>query len=176
MSSQKFSFINENPKRISHNLDPMMTILVIQNDEEEYDVLPDCYEQFEFLGNKFVIKWDIDPKELDDMEDEVNYEHVRSILRRAWHYYKSHVRIEKRISPPGPDETDKYIIQDLEDDTGWICTDKMNKISMLWQDKDFNETQKVVPLEDFDAAKFMDIAKILREMTDWIAINHRDKV
>lgn len=60
----------------------------------------------------------------------------------------------------------------------WFCTDKINGIVIKFNHKMFNTTQKVTTLEDFDNDKISvtDIARILREMADWLVKNHPEKI
>lgn len=59
----------------------------------------------------------------------------------------------------------------------WVCTDTENLLVCTFQEGKFNETQKFANLEGEDE-KFpsMDAVmahlRIIREMSDWLAINH----
>lgn len=70
----------------------------------------------------------------------------------------------------------RYIIQpstSIQD--GWVCTDTEYRIVATWRNGRFNETQKVTMLEDYQGS-VIDLARLMREMGDWLAANHRDKV
>ena len=70
----------------------------------------------------------------------------------------------------------RYIIQpstSIQD--GWVCTDTEYRIVTTWRNGRFNETQKVTMLEDYQGS-VMELARLMREMGDWLAANHRDKV
>lgn len=58
---------------------------------------------------------------------------------------------------------------------GWVCTDTENGIVVEWRQGMFNETQNVVMLDDYHG-DVMDLARLMREMGDWLAANHKDKV
>lgn len=50
-----------------------------------------------------------------------------------------------------------------------------NKIVCVFENKKYNETQEFTTLEDFDPANYMQLAKIVREMADWLRENHYEK-
>lgn len=58
----------------------------------------------------------------------------------------------------------------------WVCTDTENLLVCTFEEGRFNDTQKFTDLEGDDTFKSMDdvMAKvrIMREMSDWLAINH----
>lgn len=62
-------------------------------------------------------------------------------------------------------------------DGWWVCTDTENLLVCTFEEHRFNETQKFTNLEGEDE-KFpsMDAVmahlRIMREMSDWLAINH----
>lgn len=59
----------------------------------------------------------------------------------------------------------------------WVCTDTENLLVCQFEEGKFNETQKFTNLEGEDE-KFtsmeavMNHLKIMREMSDWLAVNH----
>lgn len=57
----------------------------------------------------------------------------------------------------------------------WVCTDTENLLVCTFEEGKFNDTQKFTELED-NECKSMDDAmaklRIMREMSDWLAINH----
>lgn len=59
----------------------------------------------------------------------------------------------------------------------WVCTDTENLLVCTFQEGKFNETQKFSDLEnENDNYKSMDDVmahlRVMREMSDWLAINH----
>ena len=58
----------------------------------------------------------------------------------------------------------------------WVCTDTENLLVCTFEEGRFNDTQKFTDLEGDDTFKSMDDVmlnvKIMREMSDWLAINH----
>ena len=171
---QKFTFSENNDKIILHNLPPEMMIQVIFNDEDEYDVFEDVYELFEFRGNKIVVKRYSDTYKIDEM---IDYQLVRNILRKAWKWYKSQVYIEKKMYEPGPLETDCYKLELQSGATDkWLATDKEHLITIFFEQGKFNETQRIIPIEDFTQEQVATLPRILSKMADWLAVNHADKV
>lgn len=70
----------------------------------------------------------------------------------------------------------RYILQKSVQPNYWVCTDTLFKIVCIFENKNFNENQKFEILEDFDAANYMQLAEIAREMADWLRANHYNKV
>lgn len=64
----------------------------------------------------------------------------------------------------------------------WVLTDIENMIVVRWQHGKFNDTQKVLPIEDADLrAKFGDnlaqeLARIMAEIADYLRDFHYEKV
>ena len=72
---------------------------------------------------------------------------------------------------------DKYIIQKSQTHTnGWVCTDTENGIVCRFENKHFNDTQEFTILEDIEKPDASQLAKIVREMADWLRENHYKKV
>lgn len=44
----------------------------------------------------------------------------------------------------------KYILQESENKSFWVCTDTKNKIVVVFENGKFNETQKMTALDDFN--------------------------
>lgn len=71
----------------------------------------------------------------------------------------------------------KYKLEPSQLQSGWwVCTDTENLLVCTFEEGKFNDTQKFTDLEGDDTFKSMDdvMAKlrIMREMSDWLAINH----
>ena len=58
----------------------------------------------------------------------------------------------------------------------WVCTDTKNGIVCEFEEKKFNKTQKFTILEDIENPDALSLAKIAREMADWLRENHYKKV
>lgn len=59
---------------------------------------------------------------------------------------------------------------------GWVCTDTENGIVCRFEAHRFNDTQKVTFLEDVEQPDALAIARLMREMGDWLGEHHRDKI
>lgn len=71
----------------------------------------------------------------------------------------------------------RYIIQKAQQMAdGWVCTDTENGIVCRFKDHQFNETQQFTFLEDVEQPDALAIARLMREMGDWLGEHHRDKV
>ena len=72
---------------------------------------------------------------------------------------------------------ERFILQpSQEQENWWVLTDTENQIVVRFENKQFNETQQVTMLEDVDTPNPLVIARMMREIGDYLAINHRDKV
>lgn len=69
----------------------------------------------------------------------------------------------------------RYIIQKSSTlPNGWVLTDKENGIVVTFEDGEFNETQKVTPLEDVNHTP-QELARIMRELGEWVVRHHSSK-
>lgn len=68
----------------------------------------------------------------------------------------------------------KYLLQQSTDKGWWVATEKTNGIVIKFQEHKFNDTQKVTMLEDIPHPDALAIARQIRELTDWLVINHRN--
>lgn len=72
---------------------------------------------------------------------------------------------------------DRFIVQKSElKPNHWVCTDTENKIVCTFENHRFNETQEINLLEDFNPDDYMELARILRELGDYMGEFHSDKV
>ena len=172
---QKFTLSKDDDKFILHNLPPQILIQLIFNDEDEYSVFEDVYELFEFRGNKIVVKWYADNYEIEEIDD---FSEIRSILRRAWKWYKSQVYIEQMhiIRVEGDMEDERFKIENQSGTSDWLITDKENLITIFFENHKFNDTQRIVELEDFTKERICNLPRILREIGEWLSKNHYDKI
>lgn len=162
---------------IHHNLEPKLKIQVFQNKKIDYDIWHSVFDIFTFKNNSFiflVVESEINLDEIDD------FTYIRSVLKRAWQWYKSQVYIKKYIPEKKESvmEDERFLLQESKELNYWICTDKINKIVIKFKHKMFNQNQKVTPLEDFDFEKIgvTGIARILQEIGDWLNENHPEKL
>ena len=69
----------------------------------------------------------------------------------------------------------RYIIQKSnQQPNGWVCTDTENGIVCRFTENRFNETSKMTFVEDVENPDPLAIARLMREMGDWLAQNHRE--
>lgn len=66
----------------------------------------------------------------------------------------------------------RYLLQPSDSAGLWVCTDTENLVVCVFKNKDFNESQTITLLEDFNPANVTELATILREMADWLRANH----
>lgn len=69
----------------------------------------------------------------------------------------------------------KYIIQQSSTHPNkWVLTDTTNKIVVTFEDGAFNSTQKVTMLDDTHLAA-NELAKVMRELGEWVVKYHSSK-
>lgn len=71
---------------------------------------------------------------------------------------------------------ERFILQPSMHPNVWVCTDKENGLVCRFDAHKFNDTQKFTFLEDIAQPDALTIAKIVREMADWLRSNHYDKI
>nr|DAU42917.1 MAG TPA: hypothetical protein [Caudoviricetes sp.] len=70
---------------------------------------------------------------------------------------------------------DKYIIQQSNTQPNkWVLTDKKNGVVITFEDGAFNNTQKVTMLDDTRLTA-NELAKVMREMGEWVVRYHSSK-
>ena len=69
----------------------------------------------------------------------------------------------------------KYTIKESKEPGWWVVTDTENLVVLKFQEHKFNETQEVTILEDSNLSA-LQLSRIMRELGDWVAQNHIDKV
>lgn len=71
---------------------------------------------------------------------------------------------------------ERYVLQQSQTQpNSWVCTDAENGIVCVFEDKKFNETQQVSFLNDMRPDALL-IARLMREMADWLRKNHYKKI
>lgn len=72
---------------------------------------------------------------------------------------------------------ERFILQKSEKQKdGFVCTDTVNGLVCQFTVHKFNDTQQFTFLEDVEQPNPLAIARILREMSDWLRDNHYDKI
>lgn len=69
----------------------------------------------------------------------------------------------------------KYLLQESSTPGYWVFTDTEYKIVITFKEHEYNDTQKVTVLEDGETNPLV-LARIMREMSDWLLRHHVDKV
>lgn len=72
----------------------------------------------------------------------------------------------------------KYVIKQSKEFPGWwVVTDTENMIVCRFKDGDFNGSQKFTALNDITSIEqARELPRLARELADWLAKNHLDKV
>lgn len=70
---------------------------------------------------------------------------------------------------------ERYTLQESATPNFWVLVDILNEYVIIFENKRFNENQKVRSLNDEDPNDFMKIARILREAGEWLMDNHPEK-
>lgn len=68
----------------------------------------------------------------------------------------------------------KYIIQKSTHPNKWVLTDRENGVVITFEDGAFNSTQKVTMLDDTHLTA-NELAKVMREMGEWVVKYHSSK-
>ena len=71
---------------------------------------------------------------------------------------------------------DRFILQASTTPGWWVATDTENGIVVKFEDHKFNDTQQVTLLDDIPNPDVMKMARLMREMADWLRKNHYNKV
>lgn len=69
----------------------------------------------------------------------------------------------------------KYHLQKSETPGWWVFTDTENRIVIRFLEHKFNDTQEVTVLDDCEVNPHV-LARVMREMGDWIVYHHPDIV
>lgn len=57
---------------------------------------------------------------------------------------------------------------------GWVLTDTKNMVVVTFIEHRFNDTQKVTMLNDITTPDALSLARIMREMGDYMRANHEE--
>jgi len=71
---------------------------------------------------------------------------------------------------------ERYLLQLSEKPNYWVCTDIECGIVCVFEEKNYNDNQKFTLLENYQLPDANAIAKVAREMGDWLRANHYDKI
>lgn len=80
----------------------------------------------------------------------------------------------EKATPVNPED---YILQKSNDVYNlWICTDKRNNVVVRFCENQYNDTAEVVPLYDMQELPTGEIATIIRQIGEYIALYHPEIV
>lgn len=68
----------------------------------------------------------------------------------------------------------KYILQKSKHPNKWVLTDRENGVVITFEDGAFNSTQKVTLLDDTHLTA-NELAKVMRELGEWVVKYHSSK-
>ena len=176
----KYEFYNKEKSIIRHNLVPEMLIEIIKlpkpNDYRFGELLfmDDIFDEQIIKGSHFVFKI-MNNEEFEDVED---FSLIRSILKRAGKWYKAkavigEIKLEKYI-PEEILEDDDFKLMKSDSANWWLVAHKESSIIIEFEQGDFNGSQKISELSPI--SDFMKAARILREVAEWLSINHQNKI
>lgn len=81
----------------------------------------------------------------------------------------------KPVAVPPPVREGRFLLQGSADRKGWVVTDKDYGVVVTFRNHRFNATKKITFLNDIPTDHLV-VARILREMGDWLGENHKDKI
>lgn len=70
----------------------------------------------------------------------------------------------------------RFILEESANPGYWVCTDTDNMIVCIFRDKDFNGEQKFTTLKEGEKIDASKLARVAREMADWLRENHYNKL
>jgi hypothetical protein len=70
---------------------------------------------------------------------------------------------------------ERFILEQSTHQSGWwVCTDTENNIVCRFEAHKFNDTQKFTMLDDMPEPDVMALARMMREMGDWLAVYYKN--
>ena len=70
----------------------------------------------------------------------------------------------------------RFILQESEKPNHSVVTDQTNGIVIVFENGNFNGSQKVTELHHTDPNDFMAVARQMREVGEWLYKQHREKL
>lgn len=170
-----FEFLDKEQTHIRHFSGMEFKVLINPIDGEDYDAMEDVYQDFNFRGN-YIVCLMLNPDDFEPEPMPVGYQKIHAINRKAFKWFRSKVYIPEYEKPEGVWEDERFLLQEDQQSGTWVLTDKINQIVIVWEDGDFNGTQEIKPLEDFNMQEFSTIPTMLRQAGEWLAENHASKI
>lgn len=80
------------------------------------------------------------------------------------------------VPAPPPVREGRFLLQrSQKQKDGWVCTDVDYQVVVTFTEHQFNDTKKVTFLEDAPT-DYLERARVMREIGDWLSENHNDKL
>ncbi len=80
------------------------------------------------------------------------------------------------VPAPPPVREGRFILQRSQNQkNGWVCTDLDYKVVVTFIAHHFNDTKKVAFLKDAPT-DYLERARLMRELGDWLSENHNEKL
>lgn len=71
----------------------------------------------------------------------------------------------------------RFILQPSKKHPGsWVCTDTKNGIVCIFKEHLYNDTQDFTFIDTMQNPDALAVARMMREMGDWLRANHYDKI
>lgn len=80
------------------------------------------------------------------------------------------------VPAPPPVREGRFVLRrSRKTKNGWVATDQDYNVVVTFIEHRFNDTKKVYFLED-EPTDYLERARVMREMGDWLSENHNDKL
>ena len=81
----------------------------------------------------------------------------------------------KPVADPPPVREGRFLLQGSADRKGWVVTDLDYGVVVTFRNHRFDTTKKITFLDDKPSDHLV-VARILREMGDWLGVHHKEKL
>ncbi|SFG38260.1 hypothetical protein [Prevotella sp. KH2C16] len=71
---------------------------------------------------------------------------------------------------------DRFILQRSTRPGWWVLTDTQNAVVVRFEQGRFNESQKITGLNDEPVSDYMAVARVMREIGEYMYENHKDLI
>lgn len=68
----------------------------------------------------------------------------------------------------------RFLLQKGSHPHTWVATDKVNNIVVVFDEKDYNNSQKITMLNGDQVTDVMTVPRALREIGEWLYEYHKD--
>lgn len=73
-------------------------------------------------------------------------------------------------------ENNRFLLQPSQKKNHYVVTDTLHNVVFIFEKNNFNDSNKVIELDNIPPSDFMKIARINREIAEWIVDNHSDLI